>query len=132
MSLRGLVVGGCLWLIAAPALAALGKNEIRELEDLLARIGFDPGPVDSEWCVGYHFIDVATALDRSHTLIHGEYRATLVAHHRFISVNTHQQVVTVSSGLSEEVHMTVMEQIGHHIDVHACDVRFSWLASMHH
>ncbi len=46
MTLRGLVVGGCLWLMAAPAVAALSKNEIRELEDLLARIGFDPGPVD--------------------------------------------------------------------------------------
>ena len=46
VALRGLVVGGCLWLIAAPALAALSKNEIRELEDLLARIGFDPGSVD--------------------------------------------------------------------------------------
>ena len=46
MTLRGLVVGVCLWLIAAPALAALSKNEFRELEDLLARLGFDPGPVD--------------------------------------------------------------------------------------
>ncbi len=44
--LRGLVVGVCLWLIAAPAQAALGKNEIRELEVLLAHLGFDPGPVD--------------------------------------------------------------------------------------
>ncbi len=46
MILRGLAVGVCLWLIAAPALAAFGKNEIRELEDLLAQLGFDPGPVD--------------------------------------------------------------------------------------
>ncbi len=46
MVLRGLVVGVCLWLIAAPALAALGKNEIRELEGLLADLGFDPGPID--------------------------------------------------------------------------------------
>ncbi len=46
MVLRGLTVGLCLWLIAAPALAALGKNEIRELEGLLAGLGFDPGPVD--------------------------------------------------------------------------------------
>jgi len=46
MVLRGLAVGVCLWLIAAPALAALGKNEIRELEGLLADLGFDPGPVD--------------------------------------------------------------------------------------
>ncbi len=46
MTLRGLVVGVCLWLIAATALAALSKNEFRELEDLLARLGFDPGPVD--------------------------------------------------------------------------------------
>ncbi len=46
MVLRGLTVGLCLWLIAAPALAALGKNEIRELEGLLADLGFDPGPVD--------------------------------------------------------------------------------------
>ncbi len=44
--LRGLVVGVCLWLIIAPAQAALGKNEIRELEDLLDHLGFDPGPVD--------------------------------------------------------------------------------------
>jgi hypothetical protein len=44
--LRGLVIGVCLWLIAAPALAAFGKNEIRELEGLLADLGFDPGPVD--------------------------------------------------------------------------------------
>jgi peptidoglycan hydrolase-like protein with peptidoglycan-binding domain len=43
---RGLVVGVCLWLLAAPAQAALGKNEIRELEGFLARLGFDPGPVD--------------------------------------------------------------------------------------
>ena len=46
MTLRGIAVGMCLWLIAAPALAALGKNEIRELEDLLDHLGFDPGPVD--------------------------------------------------------------------------------------
>ncbi len=46
MTLRGLVVGVCLWLIAATALAALSKNEFRELEDLLTRLGFDPGPVD--------------------------------------------------------------------------------------
>jgi peptidoglycan hydrolase-like protein with peptidoglycan-binding domain len=46
MVLRGLAVGVCLWLIAAPALAALSKNEIRELEGFLARLGFDPGPVD--------------------------------------------------------------------------------------
>jgi len=46
MVLRGLAVGVCLWLIAAPALAALGKNEIRELEGLLVDLGFDPGPVD--------------------------------------------------------------------------------------
>ncbi len=46
MILRGLVVGVCLWLIAAPALAAFGKNEVRELEGLLADLGFDPGPVD--------------------------------------------------------------------------------------
>ncbi len=46
MVLRGLAVGVCLWLIAAPALAALGKNEIRELEGLLADLGFDPGLVD--------------------------------------------------------------------------------------
>ena len=46
MILRGLAVGVCLWLAAAPALAALGKNEIRELEGLLADLGFDPGPVD--------------------------------------------------------------------------------------
>jgi peptidoglycan hydrolase-like protein with peptidoglycan-binding domain len=46
MVLRGLAVGVCLWLIAAPALAALSKNEIRELEALLADLGFDPGPVD--------------------------------------------------------------------------------------
>ena len=45
-SMRGLAVGVCLWLIAAPALAALSKNEIRELEDFLAHLGFDPGPVD--------------------------------------------------------------------------------------
>ncbi len=43
---RGLAVGVCLWLIAAPVLAAFGKNEIRELEDFLAGLGFDPGPVD--------------------------------------------------------------------------------------
>ncbi len=46
MILRGLAVGLCLWLIAAPALADFGKNEIRELEGLLSRLGFDPGPVD--------------------------------------------------------------------------------------
>ncbi len=46
MILRGLVIGTCLWLIAAPAMAALNKNEIRELEDHLAHLGFDPGPVD--------------------------------------------------------------------------------------
>ena len=46
MILRGLAVGLCLWLIAAPALADFGKNEIRELEGLLADLGFDPGPVD--------------------------------------------------------------------------------------
>ncbi len=46
MTLRGIAVGMCLWLIAAPAMAALGKNEIRELEDLLDHLGFDPGPVD--------------------------------------------------------------------------------------
>ena len=46
MVLRGLALGVCLWLIAAPALAALGKSEIRELEGLLADLGFDPGPVD--------------------------------------------------------------------------------------
>ncbi len=46
MTLRGLTVGVCLWLIAVPALAALSKNEVRELEDLLGRLGFDPGPVD--------------------------------------------------------------------------------------
>ncbi len=46
MVLRGLAVGLCLWLIAAPAQAALGKTEIRELEGLLAGLGFDPGPVD--------------------------------------------------------------------------------------
>ncbi len=46
MVLRGLAVGLCLWFIAAPALAALSNNEIRELEDLLAQLGFDPGPVD--------------------------------------------------------------------------------------
>ena len=46
MILRGLVIGVCLWLIAAPALAAFGKNKIRELEGLLADLGFDPGPVD--------------------------------------------------------------------------------------
>ncbi len=46
MALRGLAVGVCLWLIAAPAMAALNKNEIRELEDHLAHLGFDPGPVD--------------------------------------------------------------------------------------
>jgi peptidoglycan hydrolase-like protein with peptidoglycan-binding domain len=46
MILRGLTVGVCLWLITAPALAALSKNEVRELEDLLGRLGFDPGPVD--------------------------------------------------------------------------------------
>ncbi len=45
MILRGLAVGVCLWLIAAPALAAFGNNEIRELEDLLAQLGFDPVPV---------------------------------------------------------------------------------------
>jgi cell division septation protein DedD len=44
--LRGLALGVCLWLIAAPPVAALNKNEVRELEDLLARLGFDPGPVD--------------------------------------------------------------------------------------
>ncbi len=46
MILRGLALGVCLWLIAAPALAALNKIEIRELEDLLAQLGFDPGPID--------------------------------------------------------------------------------------
>ena len=46
MALRGLALGMCLWLIAAPAMAALGKTEIRELEGLLAGLGFDPGPVD--------------------------------------------------------------------------------------
>jgi peptidoglycan hydrolase-like protein with peptidoglycan-binding domain len=46
MILRGLAVGVCLWLIAAPALAAFSKNEIRELEDFLTHLGFDPGPVD--------------------------------------------------------------------------------------
>ena len=46
MALRGLAVGVCLWLIAAPAMAAFGKKEIRELEDHLAHLGFDPGPVD--------------------------------------------------------------------------------------
>ena len=30
MVLRGLALGLCLWLIAAPPLAALGNNEIRE------------------------------------------------------------------------------------------------------
>ncbi len=44
--LRGLVVGVCLWLTIAPAQAALGKNEVRELEVLLAHLGFVPGPVD--------------------------------------------------------------------------------------
>ncbi len=43
---RGVAVGVCLWLIAAPALAALSKNEMRELEGHLASLGFDPGPVD--------------------------------------------------------------------------------------
>ncbi len=46
MVLRGLAVGVCLWLVAAPPLAALNKNEVRELEGLLADLGFDPGPVD--------------------------------------------------------------------------------------
>ena len=46
MALSGLAFGMCLLLIAAPAQAALGKNEIRELEDFLTRLGFDPGPVD--------------------------------------------------------------------------------------
>ena len=46
MVLRGLAVSVCLWLVAAPPLAALGKNEIRELEGFLADLGFDPGPVD--------------------------------------------------------------------------------------
>jgi hypothetical protein len=46
MVLRGLALGLCLWLIAPPPLAALNKNEIRELEDLLAQLGFDPGPID--------------------------------------------------------------------------------------
>ena len=46
MVLRGLTLGVCLWLVAAPPLAALNKNEVRELENLLARLGFDPGPVD--------------------------------------------------------------------------------------
>ncbi len=46
LTIIGLAVGVCLWLVAAPPLAALEKNEIRELEDLLARLGFDPGPVD--------------------------------------------------------------------------------------
>jgi len=46
MALRGLAVGVCLWLIAAPALAALSKSEVRELEGLLVGLGFDPGPVD--------------------------------------------------------------------------------------
>ncbi len=46
MAPRGLAVGVCLWLIAAPALAALSKSEVRELEGLLVGLGFDPGPVD--------------------------------------------------------------------------------------
>jgi tetratricopeptide (TPR) repeat protein len=46
MTLRGIVVGVCLWLIAAPALADLSTSEVRELENLLARLGFHPGPVD--------------------------------------------------------------------------------------
>ncbi len=46
MVLRGLALGVCLWLVAAPPLAALNKNEVRELENLLADLGFDPGPVD--------------------------------------------------------------------------------------
>ena len=46
MAVRGITVSVCLCLIAAPALAAFSKNEIRELEDLLARLGFNPGPVD--------------------------------------------------------------------------------------
>jgi hypothetical protein len=45
-------------------------------------------------------------------------------------VNTHQEVVTVFFGQSEEIHVTVMEQIGHHIDVHARDFKFSWLKLM--
>ncbi len=46
MVTRSFVVGVCLWLIAVPALAALNKSEIHELEDLLAHLGFDPGSVD--------------------------------------------------------------------------------------
>ena len=54
----------------------------------------------------------------------------LAGHHRFIGVNTHQEVVTVFSGLSKEIHVTIVEQIGHHVDVDSCDFEFSRLGSM--
>ena len=51
-------------------------------------------------------------------------RPVLINHHRLIGVNSHQEVVTVFSGLPEEIHVTVMEKVGHHIDVDACDSKF--------
>ena len=105
-------------------------GKVISVQDQVYMVLLDPGTIDREWCVGYYFINVATALYRSHALLHGKYRAALVTHHRFIGVNTHQEVVTVFSGQSEEIHVTVMEQIGHHIDVHARDIKFSWLRLM--
>jgi peptidoglycan hydrolase-like protein with peptidoglycan-binding domain len=42
-----ITVGLCLWLIAgSPASAELSRDQIRELENHLVLLGFDPGPVD--------------------------------------------------------------------------------------
>jgi tetratricopeptide (TPR) repeat protein len=40
------VACACLWLSATPALAELTSDEIREMEELLERLGFDAGVVD--------------------------------------------------------------------------------------
>jgi len=84
-------------------------GKVISVQDQIYVVPLDPGTVDREWRVGYYFIDVTTALDRSDTFLHGKYGAALVAHHRFIRVNAHQEVVTMLLGLSEHAHMTVVE-----------------------
>ncbi len=45
--MRVIAAGLCLWLLAgSPAAADLSQDEIRELENHLVLLGFDPGPVD--------------------------------------------------------------------------------------
>jgi hypothetical protein len=43
---RAVAAGLGLWLFAGTAAADLSRDDLRELEELLARLGFDPGPVD--------------------------------------------------------------------------------------